>query len=1419
MPVKPDLQQLEKCIDDALRKNNFKPLDTLLQIDISEDVKIKCSKQFFHKLDDLICRELNKKDVQMVSAILASVAKCGKNITILGQCGLLTMMKQGLVQKMVTWFEKCKEIILSRGKSKDDAVLNMMEDLFDLLMITFDISDEGKRLVAESFIPQICALVADSGVNICVQQETLKKMNAMIDKMPKEARKIFSKQEMLILMSGMGERILDAGDYDLQVGIVEALCRMTTRKQRQELACQWFSMDFIVTAFKGIKESEFETDCRIFLNLVNGMLGDKRRVFTFPCLAAFLDKYELKIPSDEKLEEFWLDFNMESQSLSFYVAEDSEDHQWEPVTVSEDKVQTYSIEVRESKKLLNIILKNTIKISKREGKELFLYFDESLEISDVTKKIFGANKNGEFTRKQGISVAKTSVHILFDASGSQILVPESQISSVEEELPKEHGEPRPECANPLKPVRDSYQQDRSKKSRFKVMTPNKMKVSEASMIVPGADRYTVRSPVLLTNTTPRRGRCKPPLCVVPSAEEAGVSRTAKDGPEAMSLTSRPSQERNGGDNTDKYIKTATTVEKTKNKDIEFTKQNFNELQDGVPVSQAVGRGDDSVFSGIFDIYGDKMCSKLACWTPVTNIKICNKQRASALSDMFNEDIVDETFPKRRSSSSVSEDSVETEKVKCKKDVKHRAGRTEVGVCRSQQQQTHPKYSEHSNSENTKQGDWHIESATTFKSVLLNKTVEESLIYRKKYTLSKDVCDRSSSRKNVKSRRNSEKDLTSLDLKQKQRQKSKGQGLADAAESLISQINRRYKPQDGTRSARKGKEALLDSDFPGTSAVQHHKEKVQKKSYRKLETTFVNVTSEYPLNDVYTFNLCGADEPIIKLGVQEFQARETCADNSAKLGTLRNDDELEPSIKTKDRRVVRNQEKKSLFSDTDTEYRWDDSKTEVSWLKEPKSKPQLLDYSRTRKSRKSRPSLDKRQARSKMIDQQESSKHITRKVDLTVTDGRIRLPRRATRNKKNYKDLSNSESESEQELSDSFKEKLQGKEASIHSGAQSRKVPRKQQQVFPAETRRKRSKGRRASAGPKPPRGEPGLHSAPAAPSGSLSSVEVMRCDEKEAERDFTQECDYVTNSLSPCAKISSSESFNSNSGVGVSVNSAKKTLLCTDHSSSPLPQPSFLENHSSSPPSMSGEGREKTDTPCGTAHTAGPIQPLNRKRVHTDYLDNSNEEELGERENLLPKKLCKIESANRHSYKKSDNSSPSSVNGCFIPVENWEGLRKMDSECKKINIRNRKMDFFAKHSWKIIQQHLKTMSRQLQEHRLKKIDKFQVIINEELKSFEKDSQSLKDFEKEFAVFWEKLLQKYRTYRKSEQQRFQLLKASLDKHVFHSTDYEETIFTSEMCLMKENMKIVQDRLLQEMAKEELLHVRRGLMSLFMIHDKY
>uniref|UniRef100_A0A7N5JQF0 Synaptonemal complex protein 2 n=1 Tax=Ailuropoda melanoleuca TaxID=9646 RepID=A0A7N5JQF0_AILME len=1437
MPIRPDLQQLEKCIDDALRKNDFKPLKTLLQIDICEDVKIKCSKQFFHKLDDLVCRELNKKDIQAVSTILVSFGRCGKNITILGQGGLTAMIKQGLVQKMVAWFEKSKEIILSRGNSKDETVINMIEDLFDLLMVIHDINDEGKRQVVESFVPRICVLVIDSRVNICIQQETLKKMNAMLDKMPQDARKILSNQEMLILMSSMGERILDAGDYDLQVGIVEALCRMTTEKQRQELAYQWFSMDFIANAFKGIKDSEFETDCRVFLNLVNGMLGDKRRVFTFPCLSAFLGKYELQIPSDEKLEEFWIDFNLGSQTLSFYIAGDNDDHQWEAVTVPEDKVQIYSIEVRESKKLLTIILKNIVKISKREGKELLLYFDASLEITSVTQKIFGANKYREFTRKQGISVAKTSVHILFDASGSQILVPESQISPMEEELItlKEKPNSQKEFAKPPKYIKNSNQGDR-KNSQPEIITPSKRKMSEASMIVPGADRYTVRSPILLINTsTPPRGRIKPPLQMMSSAEKPDIPKTSESGVgNAVSLTSRPSEGRNGGDKTDQHIETAKVVEKTENKDIEFPNQNMNDLQDIVPDSQAVEKIDKPVLPGVLDnICGNKMPSKWSCWTPVTNINLCDNQGAGTSSgDTFNQDvIVNKKLTKQKLSSSISEDnSEETEKVQYKKKTMqhNKIEKAEVGVCKrdTQQRPNHPKHSEQKNTENTKQSDWRIESETTFKSVLLNKTVEESLIYRKKYVLSKDVntaiCDKSPSpKKKVRSHRKSGKRLTpelnSWDLRQKKmREKSKEKGFTDAAESLIKQINKRYKPKDDIKSTRKFKESLIDSGFSNKSDLQLSKEKVQKKSYRQLKTSFVNVTSECPLNDVYNFNLNGADEPIIKLGIQEFQATatEACVDNSIKLIGLRNQDELETSLKTKDKRIVTNPKKKNLFSDTDTEYRCDDSKTDVSWLKEPKSKPQLIDYSRNKnmkkpKSGKSKPSLERGQPRSKVT----PNKNITKKVEETVPDGRTRLPRRAAKTKKNYKDLSNSESESEQEFSHSFKEKLLVKEENIHSRSKTMKLPKKQQNAFSAETQKDISKEWKNSTLLKDAVRDNSLGLSPISLSGSPSPIEVMRCIEKIRERDFTQDYDRITKSLSPSPKISSPESLSSKYGVGDPKKSLKDSdkSLCARESCSPIPR-SFLGSHSASPLSLSSEGREQIwlDMPRDSTHMSGPTRHLNRKRMYIeDNLSNADETELEEEEKgrvyLLPKKLSKTEDRDHHTYKVSGSVSPLSINDFSIHGESWESeILGLEVICESLNtefrrkfhIRQKLMDYFTKLSWKTAQQHLNTMNHQIQEYRIKKLDKFQFIIIEELENFEKDSQSLKELEKEFVDFWEKTFQKLNAYQKREQQRLRLLKASLDKNVFYNTDYEDTVFTSEMCSMKENMKMLQDRLLKE-----------------------
>ncbi|XP_075383797.1 synaptonemal complex protein 2 [Tenrec ecaudatus] len=955
MPIRPDIQQLEKYIDDAFRKNDFKPLRTLLQTDICEDVMIKCSKQFVHKLNDLICRELTKKNIQIVSTILVSIGRCGKNTSILGQAGLPTMIKQGLVQKMVSWFEKSKEFILNRRYSKDEAVINMIEDFFDVLMVIHGVSDEGKRQVVESFAPRICALVIDTRVNIYIQQETLKKLNAILDKMPQDAREILSTEEMFILMRSMGDRILYIGDYDLQVGITEALCRMSTEKQRQEQACRWFSMDFVATAFKDIRDSEFETDCRRFLNLVNGMLGDKRRVYTFPCLSAFLDNYELHIPSDDKLEGFWIDFNLGTQTISFYVSGDDE-HQWEAVTVPEELVQLYGIEVREEKLLLRIILKNVIQISKRDGKELLFSFAESVDIINVIQKVFGTKKYKEFAKKQSASVAKTSVHILFDASGSQILVPESQLSSVKEEPVNVK-----ECVKPPKYVTNNNQEPH-KNSQSEVTAPSKIKISEASLVVPATDRYTVRSPVLLTNiATPGRGRIKPPLQMMSSAKRPGVSQIRETRVNnAMPLKLKPPEEQIRSNNTDKPMNTAKVME---NKENEFLNPNFNELQDPASDSQAMVKIDEPVLpAALHGIRINTAHSNWACWTPIKNIALVINQRETTSSKVpaHHDYVVHKKPPRQKSASSTSDDNFEeTEKMQSTKEpaVNNTVNQMQVEICKRscQQQLKHSPHVDEKNTQQTKQSDWRIESETTFKSVLHNNnTVEKSLIYREKLILSKDisttVCDKNSSRNNVQSHRKSGKKLTSdlnfCDLKQKKkRENSKGTGFTNAAQSLINQINKRYKAKEGIKSTRKLKGSLVNSGFSNRSDLQLSKEKVQKKSFRQLKTTIVNVTSECPLNDVYNFNLNGAEEPVIKLGVQEFQAttREACVDNSIKLVDFSNKADREPSLKTKEKRVSYNHGKQHLFSDSETDYWCDD---DISWLREPKSKPQLLDYSRS-----------------------------------------------------------------------------------------------------------------------------------------------------------------------------------------------------------------------------------------------------------------------------------------------------------------------------------------------------------------------------------------------------------------------------------------------------------------------------------------
>ncbi|KAK0135405.1 Synaptonemal complex protein 2 [Merluccius polli] len=224
----------------------------------------------------------------------------------------------------------------------------------------------------------------------------IRKLNVVLDKIPdelKKEKKILSSQEASDVMTKLAGQVLDGGDYDFQIALMEALCRMANPAQRREMVHRWFSMDYVANAFITIRDSEFET---------------------------------LLMPSDEKLEEFWIDFNLGSQSLSFYFSladEETKDGHWDTICITENEVQTYTIIEEAKHHVLRLQLSEVVCVGVLEGTCLSIHFSPSLDILHPVRAIYGHSKNKSFVGKSSTSVVKTTVKILMEDSCSQLITP------------------------------------------------------------------------------------------------------------------------------------------------------------------------------------------------------------------------------------------------------------------------------------------------------------------------------------------------------------------------------------------------------------------------------------------------------------------------------------------------------------------------------------------------------------------------------------------------------------------------------------------------------------------------------------------------------------------------------------------------------------------------------------------------------------------------------------------------------------------------------------------------------------------------------------------------------------------------------------------------------------------------------------
>ncbi|XP_073669161.1 synaptonemal complex protein 2 [Paramisgurnus dabryanus] len=476
-------RQVEKLVDEALKHKNFQPLESFLQNDIKEGSSFQCSRQFVTKLDKLFLRELDIGNVNNACLVLTILHKCNEMLVFPGGGGISVMITQGLVKKMVQWFERARRLWVEAGSSRNETLIKLAEDFFDALMAVHESCKEGKFEVTESLPNHICKLASDAKINVMIQKEAARKLNLILAKIPTELKKkkILSSQEATTVMSDVASRILKGGDFDLQVSLMEVLCRMTSPAQRNELAERWFTMTFVSSAFKKIKESEFETDCRRFLNMVNGMQGDGKSVYSYPCLEAFLDKHELLMPVDENLEAFWIDFNLGSQSISFYFSMsdmDAQDGQWDTLCIAENEVRCYTVEEKNGRKVLDLVLTDPVSTGSLEGSRVTIKFSSSLDILQATEKVYGQAKNKRPYRKTP-SIVEMPIQVnVSSLECSQVLVLESQVSPSQRKDERESTSVRHGC-----PVQSLTHQT---PDTNKMVTPVKMKVSESCTYVSGS---------------------------------------------------------------------------------------------------------------------------------------------------------------------------------------------------------------------------------------------------------------------------------------------------------------------------------------------------------------------------------------------------------------------------------------------------------------------------------------------------------------------------------------------------------------------------------------------------------------------------------------------------------------------------------------------------------------------------------------------------------------------------------------------------------------------------------------------------------------------------------------------------------------------------------------------------------------------
>ncbi|XP_018123277.1 synaptonemal complex protein 2-like isoform X2 [Xenopus laevis] len=372
---------LETLITDAFKGKGFQKITELFEDKVIFSSQLQ-NKLFLSQLDKLINKELDRNEFKHVSLLMKCIQHFCKN-----DCQESpTLVHQGLVSKMVMWFERTVDFLRI---SKEANLLILVEDFYDTALVICKCNcEDGKRQLLNSFLIRLGHLVTEKWLACHLRLEALRTINCILDSISREdKKKLHCSEDVCELTKDLARTILEAGDYDIQVAISEALCRMMGKKFRESFVHRWFEDNFLAEAFKEIKDKEFETDCRKFLNCLNSRHQNNKGVYTFPCITVFTDLDELKKPQDENLEDFWIDFNAGSQCVSFYI-HNTEGSLWDSVRLLKESVYNYTLKENDGKQMLSIYLKDPQIINAKDITKLKIYFEPKHDIQSAIQRVF-----------------------------------------------------------------------------------------------------------------------------------------------------------------------------------------------------------------------------------------------------------------------------------------------------------------------------------------------------------------------------------------------------------------------------------------------------------------------------------------------------------------------------------------------------------------------------------------------------------------------------------------------------------------------------------------------------------------------------------------------------------------------------------------------------------------------------------------------------------------------------------------------------------------------------------------------------------------------------------------------------------------------------------------------------------------------